>query len=385
MIERRAAVALAIALLFPVAGARAGDREQAAVEMDRANAHLERREYDAAIASFNAARALAPSSSGPYLGLGLAYAATDRCREAVAYLEEYLRRAKSAKPEGAAALADCRARLVPPARLTVTSDPGGAEVRFDSESAPVAGVTPFETTDLARGGHRVFLTRAGFRPHAAEVKIEPGTSAVVTVALEPLAPPPPLLVEEPVRPPPPEPRAPPAPPRPAPAAPTAGELRIDAGNPAASIYLNSQAMAGGGRLRLRLPPGLYAVAVVCDGYRGSEGAVPLVAGERKAFTAPVRRLKTHGWLSLGVVFTFFAVLAEGTALGAHFGGQGASVDPGTRDLLASIELYGHVTAAATATLAILGYVLEGVTNRGRVDPGDPYPLEPAPWPADSRR
>src|SRR5262245_38289045 len=119
MIER----ILAIVMILGGGIAIAGPRERAAIEMDAANAHLDKREYELAIARFNNARKLAPSSSGPYLGLGLAYAATDRCREAVAYLEEYLRRKKGeSKPQASAALADCRARMVKPGKVKIASE-----------------------------------------------------------------------------------------------------------------------------------------------------------------------------------------------------------------------------------------------------------------------
>ena len=72
-----------------------------------------------------------PSSSGPYLGLGLAYARSGKCDQAIPYLEEYLRRKKqSPKPEAGDTLNPCKQRAVKPTgKLFVTSDPMGAEVR----------------------------------------------------------------------------------------------------------------------------------------------------------------------------------------------------------------------------------------------------------------
>src|SRR5437899_2692619 len=72
--------------------ARADSLEEASEEMKKAKLSLDLRQYEAAIGHYLVARSLAPESSGPYLGLGLAYAALGRCGEAVPVLEEYLRR-----------------------------------------------------------------------------------------------------------------------------------------------------------------------------------------------------------------------------------------------------------------------------------------------------
>lgn len=450
MTQRRTLLALA-ALLLMAAPSLADDRREAAIEMEKANSHLARHEYEEAIARFNVARKLVPSSSGPYLGLGLAYAATDRCREAVAYLEEYLQRQKSPKPEAEKTIAECRPKMVQPGRLKVTSDPSGAEVRIDEESGPPLGVTPYDKADLVKGQHRVFLTHLGYRTHVADVTVEPGVVSMVSASLETLsalpAPPPPEVDSKP----PegektPEGAKPADPTKPAgdnkpadeskpadgnkPGDPTTqaqkdrvasldpakppeivdpvkaatpshpesnrppqgatmvrvvdGELDLRAGDPLTSIYVNNEQVAADGHARLRLPPGLYGVKMERDGFRGSEGAVPLAAGDHKAFTGVVKPIKSNGWLSLGVGFTLLAGLAEGGALAGHFVGNTKFVGTDDFALSKNLEFYGQIAAGVFGAVALTGYIVHAVLNRGHVEPGRPYRIEPGTWPGEMK-
>ncbi len=409
------------------------------MEMEKANAHLARHEYEEAIARFNVARKLVPASSGPYLGLGLAYAATDRCREAVAYLEEYLARQKTPKPEAQAAIAECKPKMVQPGRLKVTSDPAGAEVRIDDEAGPALGVTPLEKTDLPKGLHRVYLSCPGYRPHTADVTVEPGVVSMITASLEalgalPLPPPPeeddkkqpeatkppekqpdaappteaqkspdaqksPEAVKatdrvatlDPAKPPeivePPHTAAVAAVPEARRTAPGAtmvrvvdGELDLRASDALTTIYVNDQQVAADGHARLRLPPGLYGVKMERDGYRGSEGAVTLVAGDKKAYAGKVAPIKSHGYLSMGVGFTLLAALAEGAAIGGHFMGDRSFVGSSDFTIYKNLEFYGQISAGVFAAVALTGYIVDAVKNRGHVDLGRPYRVEPAAWP-----
>ena len=440
MTHRRTLLALA-ALIFSALPAFADDRREAAIEMEKANTHLSRHEYEEAIARFNVARKLVPASSGPYLGLGLAYAATDRCREAVAYLEEYLQRQKSPKPEAERTIAECRPKMVQPGRLKVTSDPVGAEVRIDDESGAPLGVTPFDKADLGKGLHRVFLTHLGYRTHIADVTVEPGVVSMVSASLESLAslppPPPPDIdnpTDKPVEAAPPSDAAKPtAPDKPAagnrpgdlttqaekdrvatldPAKPPEitdpvksmatktepgrlppgatmvrvvdGELDLRAGDPLTSIYVNNEQVAADGHARLRLPPGLYGIKMERDGYRGAEGAVPLAAGDRKAFSGNIKPIKSHGWLSLGVGFTLLAGLAEGAALAGHFVGNKSFVGTDDFTLYKNVEFYGQITAGVFAAIALTGYIVDAVLNRGHVEPGRSYRIEAISWPGEAK-
>src|SRR5437879_2677734 len=126
MIPRSLVAVLVVAVLGGVT--RADEKRDAEAAMTQANEHLQRREYDAAIQRFQEAMALSPKASGPYFGIGIAYAATGRCDRAIDALEEYLRRrVKDPRPEARAELDACRARLNAPGRLRVQSVPGGAE------------------------------------------------------------------------------------------------------------------------------------------------------------------------------------------------------------------------------------------------------------------
>src|SRR3954467_1248642 len=103
--------AVAITLLC-AAAALAGPLEEAEDEMRKAKSALDRREYEEAVGHYLIARSLAPDSSGPYLGLGLAYAAMQRCGDAVPALQEYLRRkTRDANPAAQPTLNACRAAL----------------------------------------------------------------------------------------------------------------------------------------------------------------------------------------------------------------------------------------------------------------------------------
>ena len=137
----------ALLAAFVLSGTRAfaDAKADALAEMEKAQDNLDHGEYDAAVARFNVARSLFPSSSGPYLGLGLAHARAGRCVEAIPFLEEYLKRkTKDPKPEGREALDDCRKKT--PGRLSVTSEPDGADVRADDPHGPVLRL------DAVRGG-----------------------------------------------------------------------------------------------------------------------------------------------------------------------------------------------------------------------------------------
>src|SRR5262245_24875688 len=98
--------------------------------MERAHRLMEQHDFAGALTHFEAGRGLAPDSSGPWLGVGLAHASLGHCAEAVPALEEYLRRKREAPAPGAeSTLAACRARLAAVVgTLHVESDPPGAEV-----------------------------------------------------------------------------------------------------------------------------------------------------------------------------------------------------------------------------------------------------------------
>lgn len=190
----RSAFAVAIVLLCarpPVAGA-ADQAADAEAEMARADVFMQQRNWQAAIAHYNAARILAPDRPGPYRGLGMAYYAAGQCADAVPVLEEYVRRkARDPWPQALAALSDCKQKLEggherEHASVRITSEPAGAAVRLDDEEGAVAGYTPFESSSVQPGTHRVFLSRPDYRPAVGELRVEPNVQATLHVTLQPL-------------------------------------------------------------------------------------------------------------------------------------------------------------------------------------------------------
>ncbi len=109
-------VLFVLALLVGARGiAHASAVEDAEAEMKRAKVALDSGLYEKAVGHYLIARALVPDASGPYLGLGLAYAGMGKCNEAIPALEEYLRRRKKDPFPGArSTLNACRERVSQP-------------------------------------------------------------------------------------------------------------------------------------------------------------------------------------------------------------------------------------------------------------------------------
>jgi hypothetical protein len=370
-----------IALVVGAAAvARADAVTDAAAEMEKAQDNLDRGEFDAAIGRFNVARSLVPQSSGPYLGLGLAYQRSGRCAEAIPFLEEYLRRKANAKPEAGAALADCRARTASarlPGKVQITSDPLGAEVRIDDANGLVVGNTPYESTALTPGTHRLFLSLRGFRPGAGEVLVQPGTTTTLAVALSP---------EPRPAPPSPPPEAPrPAAPAPAPAAPpvavaTTGKLILDV-EPEASVVVNGVQVVDHTRHHeAAFAGGIYNVLAERDGYRAVATTVNILPGETARRTLTLPPIKRSGWLGLAVPFTVIAAVSGAAAIITFYAADGkpAGSSEFEDNKTANLALQG--VCYPSIALASLGYILYGALNRGRISDGPPLRvgLQPRP-------
>ena len=205
---------LAFALLAPVAGF-AESQKEAEQEMALAQEALDHNDYPTALQHFSAAQTLLPQASGPLLGLGLTYAAIDRCQEAVPLLSEYrLRKGSSASPKAERAINDCQHK---PSNgtLVLETRPTGVDVYQDIKGQPLLGKTPL-VADLPVGRHTLLLRKQGFLLNTVTVQIrpgqetreltglraEPGSRAEPTVATaapprveEPKTPPPPTRVE----------------------------------------------------------------------------------------------------------------------------------------------------------------------------------------------
>ena len=85
----------------------------------------------------------------------------------------------------------------------------------------------------------------------------------------------------------------------------------------ANILVNHISVATRGPVKLRLPPGLYSVALEREGFRSAEGAVTLVGGDHAALAGTLTETKTHGWNGLGHAFVVLGVLSEAVAIAAH--------------------------------------------------------------------
>ncbi len=184
-----------VLVLACVAVAQAQEYADAEGEMARAAEYYRTGNYRAAIVHYGAAQKLAPDKPGPYLWLGLTHATLGECAEAIPFLEKYMTlKTSDVKAEAMRTLAECKAKVAGSAgRVMITSTPSGAEVRFDSESGPPAGVTPFESATLAPGTHSVFASKSGFRSARGEVKVAAGMISHVGLTLEEL----PLIVTPP--------------------------------------------------------------------------------------------------------------------------------------------------------------------------------------------
>jgi len=308
---------LVVLWLSTAAVARADSLEEASEEMKKAKLSLDHREYEAAIGHYIVARSLAPESSGPYLGLGLAYAALGRCPEAIPVLEEYLRRKKTDPHPGALpTLNACRSSRssttkIVMGHLSVASDPPGAEVRLDDESA-TPQLAPVELT-AAPGPHVVYLSKAGYRDEIRSVTIVTSHTASLLVTLQPLGVvggvvggvigggmPGPL----------------PSPPK--------GTLAIKIGPQPATVRINGMLVEGEQRKYVtELPPGLYQVVIEKSGYETDSKDVWLRSGERSeaGFTllsVHPREVRRKVGIAIGVILAAGAA-ATAIAVGIVYG------------------------------------------------------------------
>jgi hypothetical protein len=298
-----------VAALLASASAFAGSVEEAEEEMRRAKVALDRHDYEGAVGHYLVARSLAPDSSGPYLGLGLAWAAQGRCDEAVPVLQEYLRRkTKEPNPAAQSTLSACHAalegqrRLPPPpaaARLVVTSDPPGAEVRIDDEGAenPSRGRTPLELS-LPPGAHTLTVTRPGFREELRTVSLVAGQLLRQSVTLQPALP--------------------------AYTPPPNGKLHLDIKPVEAQVSVNGMPAPGPvKRYDAELPPGIYHVVVSRAGYETAEHDLIVRPGESASqsinlVSAGPREARHRAGIAIGVILAAGAV-AGAITLGVIYG------------------------------------------------------------------
>jgi hypothetical protein len=291
-----------ILLTLPVSAAWAQAPEslaEAETEMKKAKLNMDRREYEAAIGHYMVARSLAPESSGPYLGLGLAYAALGRCGEAIPVLEEYLRRkTRDPFPGAMSTLNACRPRPASGrARLVVASEPSGAEVRLGDEDGEVIGRTPYDGA-LPPGTRNVVVALRGFRSESRQVTLIVNQVAAVSVTLEPILP---TLAPLPK-----------------------GRLDLKIEPVPGQVSLNGQRIRTPTRaFQEELPPGLYAVRVEATGHDTQSGQLWVRSGQVTLDTWTLMSTKgreRRRAIGIGVGVTAAVLVVGGViALGVVFG------------------------------------------------------------------
>jgi tetratricopeptide (TPR) repeat protein len=243
------------------------------------------------------------------------------------------------------------------------------------------------------------LKAAAEKQQQQEQASAPPIAPVAPVSPEPASPPPPVAAAPATAPPAPATAAPPAPaPTPPPAAAQAGgaavpapisapvvpaapdvpreaELEVIPNPPEANIVVNHIPVATRGPVKLRLPPGLYSVALEREGFRGAEGAVTLIAGDHTALAGTLTETRTHGWNGLGHFFVVLGAVGGVTALVAYAGAE--RKPPGDSfNKWSSAATWSGVATITMATFAITCYVVDWLVNREKVEPGPPTLLLP---------
>lgn len=183
MRSRHVAFVLLSGLVVGFGGAAHADpQREAEQEMALAQTALDHNDYPSALQHFSAAQTLAPQASGPLLGLGLTYAAIDRCQEAVPLLEEYRKRkGASANPKAEKTITDCQSRPGT-GTLILESRPTGVDVFRDVKGQPQLGTTPL-VSQLPVGRHTLLLKKRGFLMNTVTVRIRSGQETRELVGL----------------------------------------------------------------------------------------------------------------------------------------------------------------------------------------------------------
>jgi PEGA domain len=297
---------IAFLVLLVATAAQADDArlDKAEREMARAHALMAQHEYAAALQHFQAARELAPETSGPLLGIGLAAAALDRCDQAVPALTEYLRKKPdSPSPQARPSLEACEKRLAPapppptPAvekgGVHLESLPIGAEVRIDQPGGDIAGHTPIDLS-LPPGAHTLYLSQDGYRNGRFDATIVAGVTIRLSVQLD-IVPPP----------------APPPAPR--------GKLELYVEPPPVTVLLNGGKMPGTGpTFGAEVPGGMYRIVIEKQGYDPEYRDVLVRPGEKvvqKHTFAPRWPLKKKRWVAAVAVLVPLAAVGLAVGLG----------------------------------------------------------------------
>ena len=156
------------------------------------------------------------------------------------------------------------------------------------------------------------------------------------------------------------------------------QLEVIPDPPEANILVNHIAVARRGPVKLRLPPGLYSVALEREGFRGAEGPVTLVAGDHTTLAGTLTETKSHGWRYPGVGLLVLGVASEVTAIYSHVEADRYRTGSADFNTYASWEKWTQAVAISAAVLAATSWVVDWLVNQDKADPGPPNPLLPAP-------
>ena len=155
-----------------------------------------------------------------------------------------------------------------------------------------------------------------------------------------------------------------------------GEVEVVARPSDATISVNKTTVGSQSPVRLTLPPGLYAMAIEHDGYRGVESGFSLLAGEHVSVTVDLRPVKTHGWRGIGTALVVIGVLGEGAGIGGHVMANRRMAGSPEFNRFSQMETVGQTVAISSVVLAIGCYVLDWLGNRKNVESGPPFVFEP---------
>jgi hypothetical protein len=174
-------VAATLSLVLGIAGnAHAEPRDEAAQHFERGLAHVDRREFDAAIAEFQKAYELSPHYSVKY-NIGLAWESAERPSCAVDALERYLEQGGAQirpdrREQVEALIRSSREKL---GKIRVTLEPSNARLSLDGQ------VTTLDPQGIPAdpGSHRVVVSAPGYVERTLAFDVRAGESMAVDVSL----------------------------------------------------------------------------------------------------------------------------------------------------------------------------------------------------------
>jgi tetratricopeptide (TPR) repeat protein len=158
-------------------------KERARTAYARGQAAFGRGEYSQALAAFEAAYDAVPN---PIVLLSVAESAAKlgQIERALAALDSYLQSSPNAADH--AEVEQKRAALaLTPVRLSLTSEPAGAEVLIDARAT--GKHTPVEF-DISPGSHQLQLTLSGYQAEPETLQGAPGARVERAIVLHPIAP-----------------------------------------------------------------------------------------------------------------------------------------------------------------------------------------------------